>query len=75
MAAVGLPLSRGAPHNEAPTGECDPTPVIPAAASTFCYGDEVGGRTFHYPSNDVPDVDAAGRVNGFCAMTFDITEL
>ena len=44
-------------------------------ASTFSYVDEVDGRTVHYQSNYVPDVDAAGRVNGFYAMTFDITEL
>ena len=44
-------------------------------ASTCSYVDEVDGRSLHYQSNFVPDIDAAGQVNGFCAMTFDITEL
>jgi diguanylate cyclase (GGDEF)-like protein/PAS domain S-box-containing protein len=44
-------------------------------ATTFSYADRVGGRTVQYQSNYVPDVDADGRVHGFYAMTFDITEL
>ena len=42
---------------------------------SFSYADEVNGQLRHYQSNYVPDVDAAGQVNGFYAMTFDITEL
>ena len=34
---------------------------------------EVQGRSFHYQSNYVPDVAEDGRVQGFYAMTFDIT--
>ena len=44
-------------------------------ASTFSYVEEMDGRSIHRQSNYVPDIDAAGRVNGFYAMTFDITEL
>ena len=32
------------------------------------------GRTYHYQSNYIPDVDTDGRVSGFYAMTFDVTE-
>ena len=42
---------------------------------SFSYADEINGQARHYQSNYVPDVDAAGQVNGFYAMTFDITEL
>ena len=42
---------------------------------TFEYTECVRGRSVHYQSNYVPDIDAAGRVQGFYAMTFDITEL
>ena len=35
---------------------------------------EVRGRPFFYQTHYVPDVDQAGVVNGFYAMTFDITE-
>ena len=41
----------------------------------FSYTDQVHGRSVQYQSNYVPDVDATGRVQGFYAMTFDITEL
>jgi diguanylate cyclase (GGDEF)-like protein/PAS domain S-box-containing protein len=44
-------------------------------ARTFSYAEAVDGRSVHYQSNYVPDIDAAGQVNGFYAMTFDITEL
>ncbi len=40
--------------------------------SSFSYTE--AGDT-HYQSNYVPDVDADGRVNGFLAMTFDVSEL
>jgi len=42
---------------------------------TFTFVHAVEGRNLHYQSNYVPDIDAAGQVNGFYAMTFDITEL
>ncbi len=42
---------------------------------SFSYADVVDGQPRHYQSNYVPDVDAAGQVNGFYSMTFDITEL
>jgi len=41
----------------------------------FVYTEEVGGRTTHLQSNYVPDIDADGAVQGFYAMTFDVTEL
>ncbi|MDE2628556.1 MAG: diguanylate cyclase [Burkholderiales bacterium] len=44
-------------------------------ASIFSYADQIGGRSYRYQSNYVPDVDGAGAVQGFYAMTFDITEL
>ncbi|MEO7252493.1 MAG: diguanylate cyclase, partial [Arenimonas sp.] len=36
---------------------------------------EVGGRTYHYQSSYVPDRDADGIVQGFFALTFDITQM
>ena len=42
---------------------------------SFSYADEINGQLRHYQSNYVPDLDASGQVNGFYAMTFDITEL
>ncbi len=42
---------------------------------TFDYTECVHGRNVRYQSNYVPDIDAEGRVQGFYAMTFDITEL
>ena len=36
---------------------------------------EVGERTYHYQSNYVPDRDADGAVQGFFALTFDITQM
>ncbi|MEQ1685846.1 MAG: diguanylate cyclase [Burkholderiaceae bacterium] len=42
---------------------------------SFAYSDLVGGQLRHYQSNYIPDIDAEGRVRGFYAMTFDITEL
>ena len=44
-------------------------------ASTFSYVDTIEGRSVHFQSNYVPDIDAAGQVNGFYSMSFDITEL
>ena len=41
----------------------------------FVYTEEVAGRFTHLQSNYVPDVDASGEVQGFYAMTFDVTEL
>ncbi|MEP7155469.1 MAG: diguanylate cyclase [Betaproteobacteria bacterium] len=35
---------------------------------------EVNGQLHHYQSSYVPDLDAQGRVQGFFALTFDITE-
>lgn len=32
------------------------------------------GKAYHYQSNYIPDVAADGRVQGFFAMTFDITD-
>ena len=43
--------------------------------TSFTYTDRIGERDFHFQSNYVPDIDAEGRVHGFYAMTFDITEL
>ncbi|MEP7101315.1 MAG: diguanylate cyclase [Burkholderiales bacterium] len=54
-----------APHVEA---------ALRGELTTFTYTEQVGGRTVHYQSNYIPDVDAAGHVHGFYAMTFDITE-
>ena len=42
---------------------------------TFSYADQVQGRSRRYQSDYVPDIDAHGRVQGFYAMTFDISEL
>ena len=44
-------------------------------ANAFSYADQVEGRSYRYQSNYVPDLDASGTVQGFYAMTFDITEL
>jgi diguanylate cyclase (GGDEF)-like protein len=44
-------------------------------ASSFLYADRVNGRDYHFRSDYIPDVDGAGHVHGFYAMTFDITEL
>ncbi|MES2994175.1 MAG: diguanylate cyclase [Pseudomonadota bacterium] len=43
--------------------------------TSFVYTERVGERTLQYQSHYVPDVEAGGRVLGFYAMTFDITEL
>ena len=43
--------------------------------TSFVYTDGVNGRMRHYQSDYIPDIDATGRVQGFYAMTFDITEL
>ena len=74
-AALGLTMREV--RGEAVYGLLEPhvLAALRGEASTFSYVDEVDGRTVHYQSNYVPDVDAAGRVNGFYAMTFDITEL
>ncbi len=42
---------------------------------SFVYADRVGGSLRHYQSNYIPDIDSAGMVIGFHAMTFDISEL
>ncbi len=36
---------------------------------------EVAGRNYHYKSNYMPDRDPEGRVRGFFALTFDITQM
>ncbi len=43
-------------------------------SATFEATAEVGGRQRHHQSNYVPDRDAAGKVQGFFTLTFDITE-
>ncbi|MES2885127.1 MAG: diguanylate cyclase [Pseudomonadota bacterium] len=43
------------------------------AASFESFG-MANGKPYHYQSNYIPDVAADGRVQGFFAMTFDITE-
>lgn len=35
----------------------------------------IGGKQYFYQSNYVPDLDAKGNVQGFFALTFDITQL
>ena len=55
-----------APHVEA---------ALRGEKASFSYTDQVGGRSVRYQSNYIPDIDAAGRVQGFYAMTVDITEL
>ncbi len=42
---------------------------------TFQSSASVGGRLFHYQSDYIPDRDPAGSVQGFYALTFDITAL
>ena len=49
--------------------------VLRGEKVSFSYADMVGGQLRHFQSNYVPDVDAAGQVSAFYAMTFDITEL
>jgi diguanylate cyclase len=44
-------------------------------AATFSYTETADGGDTHYQSNYVPDIDATGQVNGFLAMTFDVSEL
>jgi len=55
-----------APHVEA---------ALRGEKRSFVYTEEVGARTTHLQSNYVPDVDERGAVQGFYAMTFDVTEL
>ena len=43
--------------------------------ASFVYVENVNGRVLQHQSNYIPDVDDAGRVQGFYAMTFDVTEL
>ena len=43
--------------------------------ATFEGTGEVAGRTYHYQSNYLPDVDENGKVRGFFALTLDITAL
>ncbi len=42
---------------------------------SFQSSGDAQGKTFHYQSTYIPDVDAQGTVCGFYAMTFDITAL
>ena len=55
-----------APHAEA---------ALRGEKVSFVYADQVGGSVRHYQSNYIPDIDSAGTVIGFHAMTFDISEL
>jgi diguanylate cyclase (GGDEF)-like protein/PAS domain S-box-containing protein len=55
-----------APHIEA---------ALRGEAVSFTYADEIAGKPYRFQSNYVPDVDAAGMVKGFYAMTFDVSEL
>ena len=55
-----------APHAEA---------ALRGEKVSFVYADQVGGSVHHYQSNYIPDLDSAGTVIGFHAMTFDISEL
>jgi diguanylate cyclase len=55
-----------APHVEA---------ALRGENTSFSYTEHVGERLVHYQSNYIPDIDRAGRVHGFYAITFDITEL
>lgn len=54
-----------APHVEA---------ALRGETATFVYFEQRADRKVTYESNYIPDVDAAGHVHGFYAMTFDITE-
>ncbi|MFY2764439.1 diguanylate cyclase domain-containing protein [Arenimonas sp. MALMAid1274] len=36
---------------------------------------EIKGRSYHYQTSYVPDLDAEGRSNGFFSFTYDITQL
>jgi diguanylate cyclase (GGDEF)-like protein/PAS domain S-box-containing protein len=47
--------------------------VLRGKADSFEGSSMVGEQQFHYQSNYVPDLDSNGRVNGFYALTFDIT--
>ena len=42
---------------------------------TFEGKSDVGGRLYYYQTNYVPDRNANGNVQGFFALTFDITDL
>jgi len=42
---------------------------------TFEIERDFQGRHHHYQSTYVPDIDAEGKVNGFYAVTFDISQL
>ncbi len=42
---------------------------------SFVYSELLNDQPHHYQSNYIPDLDAAGSVRGFYAMTFDITEM
>jgi len=55
-----------APHIEA---------ALRGERTSFSYAVQVNGRSVHHQANYIPDVDAAGQVQGFYAMTFDISEL
>jgi len=55
-----------APHVEA---------ALRGEKRSFVHTEERAGRTLHFQSNYVPDVDAGGDVQGFYALSFDVTEL
>ncbi len=43
--------------------------------ASFTYTETAEAGDTHYQSNYVPDIDETGQVNGFLAMTFDVSEL
>jgi len=49
--------------------------ALRGATATFEIEREFQGRRHHYQSTYVPDVDVAGAVHGFYAVTFDISQL
>jgi len=44
-------------------------------AASFSYTEPADAGDTYFQSNYVPDIDESGRVNGFLAMTFDVSEL
>lgn len=49
--------------------------VLRGEAVSFEGTTQVAGRTYHYKSNYMPDLDAQGAVRVFFALTFDITQM
>lgn len=49
--------------------------VLTGIPQSFEGTTKLGGRVYNYQSNYVPDRDSEGRVQGFYALTFDITAL